>query len=188
MHAQAMRGASAASHSSNQGRLPVAGPGGHHRAGQTVVNRHVGGVMQRRVSKVVWTSALVALMSDGACAGRSRRAAPPPRWRARSSIRRVRWFPARASRQRTTPPVRSSRPVSGANGAFTIPAVPPGTYTVTVELQGFKTAVLNDVTLNVAVTSTVKAVLELGEIDGDRGRGRQRPRSCRPRPRRWPRR
>jgi len=54
--------------------------------------------------------------------------------------------------------------VSGANGAFTIPAMPPGTYTVNVELLGFKTAILNDVMLNVAVTSTVKAVLELGEI------------------------
>jgi hypothetical protein len=42
--------------------------------------------------------------------------------------------------------------------------MPPGTYTVTVELQGFKTAVLNDVVLNVAMTATVKAVLELGEI------------------------
>ena len=54
--------------------------------------------------------------------------------------------------------------VSGAAGSFTIPAMPPGTYTVTVALQGFKTVSLNDVILNVGVTSSVKAVLQLGEI------------------------
>ena len=32
--------------------------------------------------------------------------------------------------------------VSGSDGAFTIPAMPPGTYTATVTLQGFKTVVL----------------------------------------------
>ena len=31
--------------------------------------------------------------------------------------------------------------VTGANGAFTIPAMPIGRYTVTVSLTGFKTAV-----------------------------------------------
>lgn len=55
--------------------------------------------------------------------------------------------------------------VSGANGGFTIPAVEPGTYTVTVALMGFKTAVLNQVVINVAVTATVKAVLELGKLE-----------------------
>ncbi|HSP92372.1 MAG TPA: carboxypeptidase-like regulatory domain-containing protein, partial [Vicinamibacterales bacterium] len=40
--------------------------------------------------------------------------------------------------------------VSGSDGAFTVPAVPPGSYTITVTLMGFKTAVLNDVTANVA--------------------------------------
>ncbi|MFB3852737.1 MAG: carboxypeptidase regulatory-like domain-containing protein [Vicinamibacterales bacterium] len=54
--------------------------------------------------------------------------------------------------------------VSGANGAFTIPAVPTGTYTVTVSLQGFKTVVLNDVAVTVAGPATVKAVLEPGEL------------------------
>jgi hypothetical protein len=54
--------------------------------------------------------------------------------------------------------------VSGSNGDFTIPAVPPGTYTATVSLQGFKTIELKDIVLNAAMTGNVKAVLELGEI------------------------
>ena len=45
-----------------------------------------------------------------------------------------------------------------------IPAVPSGTYTITVTLSGFKTAVLNDVPAAVAQTVSVKAVLELGDI------------------------
>ncbi len=54
--------------------------------------------------------------------------------------------------------------VSGAEGGFNIPSMPPGTYTATVSLMGFKTVVLNDVTLNVGVPATVKAVLEPGEL------------------------
>jgi hypothetical protein len=55
--------------------------------------------------------------------------------------------------------------VSGPDGAFVIPAVPPGTYSVTVTLTGFKTVVLNDVIANVAQTVTVKATLELGALE-----------------------
>ncbi|MBE3087521.1 MAG: carboxypeptidase regulatory-like domain-containing protein, partial [Chloroflexi bacterium] len=54
--------------------------------------------------------------------------------------------------------------VSGGNGAFTIPAIPPGTYTVTIALQGFKTVELTGIVVNVAVQANVKAVLGLGEI------------------------
>jgi hypothetical protein len=55
--------------------------------------------------------------------------------------------------------------VSGSDGSFTIPAVPPGTYSVTVTLMGFKTAVLNDVIANVAQVANVKAVLTLGALE-----------------------
>ncbi len=52
--------------------------------------------------------------------------------------------------------------VSGADGLFTIPALEPGIYTVTVTLQGFKTAVLSDVRLNAGIPASVKAVLQVG--------------------------
>jgi hypothetical protein len=55
--------------------------------------------------------------------------------------------------------------VSGSNGGFNIPSVEPGTYTVTVALMGFKTAVLNDVVVTSGAPGTVKAVLELGKLE-----------------------
>lgn len=55
--------------------------------------------------------------------------------------------------------------VSGADGGFVIPAVPPGVYTITVTLAGFKTAILSEVQAAVAQVATVKAVLQLGDIE-----------------------
>ena len=40
-----------------------------------------------------------------------------------------------------------SRAVSDATGSFTLPSMPPGSYTVTVSLMGFKTVVMPDVQL-----------------------------------------
>src|SRR5213080_253269 len=54
------------------------------------------------------------------------------------------------------------RAVSSDNGAFTIPAVPTGTYAVNVALQGFKTAVMKDVVVSAAGPASVKAVLQVG--------------------------
>ena len=55
--------------------------------------------------------------------------------------------------------------ISGADGGFTIPSVPSATYTLTVSLMGFKSAVLNNVTTTVGTTTSVKAVLELGKLE-----------------------
>ena len=55
--------------------------------------------------------------------------------------------------------------VSGPDGGFVIPAVPSGTYSVTVTLMGFKKAVLNGVEAQVARTAIVKATLELGALE-----------------------
>ena len=54
--------------------------------------------------------------------------------------------------------------VTNESGYFTVPALDPGTYTVTVTLMGFKTAVLNDVRVNA----------------GHAGVGEGRPRGRRP--------
>src|SRR5687767_2048229 len=49
---------------------------------------------------------------------------------------------------------------SNTSGAFSVPALDPATYTVTVSLTGFKTAVVNDVRLLAARPSEIKVVLE----------------------------
>src|ERR1051325_3448416 len=55
--------------------------------------------------------------------------------------------------------------VSGSDGGFTVPSLPGGTYTVTVSLMGFKTAVLNSVTLNAGIPANVKVTLQLGTLE-----------------------
>jgi Carboxypeptidase regulatory-like domain/TonB-dependent Receptor Plug Domain len=54
--------------------------------------------------------------------------------------------------------------VTNENGYFTVPALDPGSYTVTVTLMGFKTAVLGDVRVNASTPATVKVMLEVGGI------------------------
>ena len=46
-----------------------------------------------------------------------------------------------------------------------MPALDPGTYTVTVTLMGFKTAVLNDVRVNASTPATVKVALAVGGLE-----------------------
>src|SRR4030095_1335365 len=55
--------------------------------------------------------------------------------------------------------------VTESDGDFHVPSLPGGTYTVTVSLMGFKTAVLNSVTLNAAVPATVKVTLSVGTLE-----------------------
>jgi len=68
--------------------------------------------------------------------------------------------------------------VTDANGRFVVPALNPGTYTVTVSLQGFKTLVLPDVSLTASTPASVKATLEL-ETWPRRLSWRVPPNSCR---------
>lgn len=53
---------------------------------------------------------------------------------------------------------------TGENGTFKIDNLTPGTYTVKVEQTGFKSAVANNVTVNVGRESTLNLKLETGEI------------------------
>ncbi|HYN10323.1 MAG TPA: carboxypeptidase regulatory-like domain-containing protein [Vicinamibacterales bacterium] len=57
-----------------------------------------------------------------------------------------------------------STAVTPASGSFTVPALNVGNYTVTVSLQGFKTAVLKGVTVTAGIPATVRAVLEIGGV------------------------
>jgi hypothetical protein len=54
--------------------------------------------------------------------------------------------------------------VTNTTGAFTVPALSAGTYSVTVSLTGFKTAVITDVRLQLGIPTTLNAVLEVGSV------------------------
>src|SRR5262249_28539258 len=49
--------------------------------------------------------------------------------------------------------------VTGADGDYRFPDLPPGTYTVQFELQGFQTAVYSDVRLTVRLARRLAATL-----------------------------
>ena len=55
--------------------------------------------------------------------------------------------------------------VTGSDGGFTVASLPGGVYSVTVSLMGFKTAVLNSVTLQAAVPATVKVTMQVGALE-----------------------
>ena len=54
--------------------------------------------------------------------------------------------------------------VTNADGAFVVPAVDPGTYSVSVSLEGFKTAVIREQRLVAANPASVKVTLEVGAL------------------------
>jgi len=55
--------------------------------------------------------------------------------------------------------------VSGSNGAFAIPAIPTGTYDVTVTLQSFKTAIISDLVVTAGGPADIRVTLEIGGIE-----------------------
>ena len=58
----------------------------------------------------------------------------------------------------------SQTAVTGATGTYSVPALEAGTYTVTISLQGFKTAVVSDVRLLAATPANLRTVLEIGAL------------------------
>jgi hypothetical protein len=54
--------------------------------------------------------------------------------------------------------------VTNTSGAFSIPALDAGTYTVTVSLSGFKTVVIKDQIVRAASPASVKVTLEVGSL------------------------
>lgn len=54
--------------------------------------------------------------------------------------------------------------VTNAEGVFSFPGLNPGTYSVTVGLQGFKTVVINDVVITSGAPADVKVTLEVGGL------------------------
>jgi Carboxypeptidase regulatory-like domain len=55
--------------------------------------------------------------------------------------------------------------VTASDGGFSVPSLPGGTYSVTVSLMGFKTAVLSSVTLNASLPAAVKVTLSVGTLE-----------------------
>lgn len=59
----------------------------------------------------------------------------------------------------------STEVVTNAEGVFSVPSLNAGTYTITVALSGFKTAVLSDLRLAPGTPLSVKLVLEVGQLE-----------------------
>jgi|YelNatPaOPRAMG01_1025707.scaffolds.fasta_scaffold06247_5 hypothetical protein len=55
--------------------------------------------------------------------------------------------------------------ISTEHGHYRFPALPPGEYTVTFKLQGFKTLVREGIKINVGVTTTLDVTLEQSSIE-----------------------
>jgi hypothetical protein len=55
--------------------------------------------------------------------------------------------------------------VSNTDGLFSVPALAAGSYSVTVSLTGFKTAVINELRVSIGTPVSVKATLEVGNLE-----------------------
>src|SRR5215471_17127722 len=53
---------------------------------------------------------------------------------------------------------------TGENGAFVLPSLPVGTYTLTVEKTGFATQIREGIVLTVAQAASVTVSLQLGQV------------------------
>jgi hypothetical protein len=55
--------------------------------------------------------------------------------------------------------------VTSAHGTYAFPNVAPGKYSVTARTKGFRTTVINDVTVQVNSSTTVNFAMEVGEVN-----------------------
>src|SRR6516162_7973669 len=58
----------------------------------------------------------------------------------------------------------TSRATSNSSGLFVIPALPPGTYELTAEKQGFRAFKVSAIPLSVGYTASVDVRLEVGQV------------------------
>lgn len=72
--------------------------------------------------------------------------------------------PAAAVSARNTATGVTIRNITNDSGLYSIPALPPGSYTVRVEKTGFRSMVVDNVTLTVGLTANIDAVLVLGNV------------------------
>ena len=56
---------------------------------------------------------------------------------------------------------------SGADGSYSFTLLPPGTYKVEFQMQGFKTAIRNDVALPIGTNQVLNVSLDVGEITSE---------------------
>ena len=54
--------------------------------------------------------------------------------------------------------------VTSSSGAFSVPSLDPGTYTATVSLSGFKTAVVNNIRILTATPANIDVKLDVGAL------------------------
>lgn len=58
----------------------------------------------------------------------------------------------------------TTRTVSNASGLYSLPALPPGAYSLRVEKEGFRPTVVENITLTVGLTASVDTVLQVGSV------------------------
>lgn len=54
--------------------------------------------------------------------------------------------------------------VTNTDGVFSVPSLPPGSYDVTVKLEGFKTTIVNNVVLTAGAGANLKISLQVGGV------------------------
>ena len=98
------------------------------------------------------------------------------RSRAPCRTRPAPWFRARKSPSPTSRPTSRLALQTNETGGYVAPNLPPGDYSVRVEKQGFRSALLTQLTLNAASSVRADITLEVGQAHTDgRGHGGCRP-------------